>query len=105
MVYEKGFSFMEVLISLILVSTLSLSLLEQQGQAKQALSQSMLAADASIFLDQIDELLLIKAGAPQIPPPYHFSLEKNSKSMILSLNWFKQLGSISRRHYFIADQQ
>jgi prepilin peptidase dependent protein C len=102
MVYEKGFSFMEVLISLILVSTLSLSLLEQQGQAQQALSQSTLRAEAAAFLDQIEELLFLKAmSLPVPPPPYHFILEKNSKSILLGLSWFKNLGTINRRYYFI----
>lgn len=96
---QKGFSLLEVLISLMLVTTLGLTLLAQQGQTKQLLTQLIVRTKASQFLDQIDESLLVGLEKlPIAPDPYQFILKKNKKSMMLRLNWFKDLGSIIRKH-------
>lgn len=53
--WQKGFSLIEVLVSLLLVSTVALMLLEQQGSNKLLLSRLLLYADVSHALDQMNE--------------------------------------------------
>lgn len=99
MIYKKGFSLIEVLISLILVTTLGLALLAQQGQAKQLLTQLALHAKASQYLNRADESLLVGiAKIPRAPSPYIFVVNENQKSIILRLSWFKNLGSLIRKY-------
>ena len=95
---QKGFSLIEVLVSLMLVTTVGLALLEQQGQTKQRLTQLVLRANASQFLDHVDESLFVGIDKlPNAPSPYHFIFEKNKQSLILRLNWFKNFESLIRK--------
>lgn len=97
-----GFSLIEVLVSLMLVTTLGLSLLTQQGQLRQLLTQTAMRAKASQFLDQVDESLYLGGEKlPTAPPPYHFVLKKEQQSIILSLNWFKESGFLIRKHVIV----
>lgn len=52
---QRGFSLVEMLASLLLVTTLALSLLQQQGQNRQLLHQLILREQGAQFLDQMDE--------------------------------------------------
>lgn len=56
---QKGFSLIEVLVSLILVSTVALLLVEQQSQTKLLLQQIISRAESSQILDTIDENRLV----------------------------------------------
>jgi len=56
---QKGFSFVEVLLSLLLVTTVATALLQQQWQSKQLLTQLVLQSEASQAHDQIKEDLLL----------------------------------------------
>lgn len=62
---QKGFSLTEVLVSLVLASTVALALLEQQLQTKELLAQLVLRVRTSQYLDQVDEHLFVK---PKILP-------------------------------------
>ena len=96
---QKGFSLIEVLVSLMLLTTLGVALLEQQGQTRQLLTQLALRTKASQFLDQVDESLFIGVDKlPAAPFPYHFMLQKNKQNFILRLDWLKDFGSIIREH-------
>lgn len=57
---QQGFSLTEVLVSLMLVSTVALALLEQQLQTRQLLAKLVLHVTKSQYLDQVDERLFAK---------------------------------------------
>ncbi|BCA96301.1 prepilin-type N-terminal cleavage/methylation domain-containing protein [Legionella antarctica] len=97
MVHQKGFSLVEVLISLMLVTTMGLALLAQQAQTGQLLTQLGLRAKASQFLDQIDESLFVGIHKfPIAPSPYFLKVTKNQKNIILCLSWSGNLANITR---------
>lgn len=53
--YQKGFSLIEVLVSLMLMTTMALALLDQQLHTRQLIRQSVLQAEASHLLFQVKE--------------------------------------------------
>ena len=94
---QKGFSLIEVLLSLFLMSTVAMAVLQQQRQSRQLISQLILSAGASHYLDQVDERLVIKSHTlPAAPPPYELSIQQSGKDFILHLGWLQNLGSITR---------
>ena len=98
MAQQKGFSLIEVFISLMLVTTIGLTLLKQQTQARQVLTQLMLRAKASQFLDQVDESLFVGIPIlPIAPLPYFFEVNKNQHSIIFRLSWSENLGTLTRK--------
>lgn len=102
MIYKKGFSLLEVLISLTIVTTLGLSLLKLREQEKQLLTQLTLRTTASQFLNRVDEVLLAGVDKiPRTPYPYIFVINKVPKSITLSLRWFGNFGSLVRKHHSI----
>ena len=103
---QKGFSLIEVLVSLMLVMSLGLGLLQQLGQTRQLLTQLVLREKASQFLDQINESLFVGIDKlPIAPDPYHFALKKSKQSIILRLSWFKAFGTAIRTHSSIGAVQ
>jgi prepilin-type N-terminal cleavage/methylation domain-containing protein len=56
---QKGFSLIEVLVSLMLVTVIALSLVQQQWQSRQVLTQLTLRAQNLCFLSQLDEAKII----------------------------------------------
>ena len=58
MINPRGFSLIEVLISLVLTSTIAFFLLELYSFGFMFFNQSMIHSDASARLDEIDELLI-----------------------------------------------
>lgn len=52
---QQGFSVIEVLLSLMLVSSMILALIQQQQQSKQLLNQFIIRAFDASKLDQLDE--------------------------------------------------
>lgn len=96
--YQKGFSLVEVLISLMLISTLALCLLEQQWKMRAYVSSLNVHAGASDFLDKISEYLYVKSKAlPEAPEPYHFQIEYQASSYALRIDWNHQSSFLSRR--------
>ena len=95
---QKGFSLIEVLVSLMLVTTLALALLDQQWQTRQFINQLQLHVQASGFLDHVNESLTIKSDKlPNPPAPFQFSFQKDKQNIILGLNWFKKCRNLTRR--------
>ncbi|MCL9682723.1 type IV pilus modification PilV family protein [Legionella maioricensis] len=106
MAHQKGFSLIEVLISLMLVTILGLALLEQQTQIRQLLTQLGLRTQASQFLDQIDESLFVGLPVlPIAPSPYFFELNENQHHIILRLSWSKHFGTLTRKRNPIGTLQ
>lgn len=102
MIFQKGFSLLEVLLSLILLTALSLLLLKQQGFSRQWLIQLELRANASQFLDQIDESLL--AGIKQLPlapHPYHFEARIEQHASSVRVHWLNNTAMITRKRSFL----
>lgn len=96
---QKGFSLIEVLASLLLVTTLSLSLVQQQWQSKQVLTQLLLREQGSQVLDQIDEALLARANdLPALPEQYHLHTTLRNKETLLRLSWLHKNSGIIRKH-------
>ena len=58
MLNPRGFSLIEVLISLVLTSTISFFLLDLYNSGFTFFNQSMIHSNASARLDEIDELLI-----------------------------------------------
>ncbi|CEG57564.1 type IV pilus modification PilV family protein [Legionella fallonii] len=103
MIYQKGFSLFEVLLSLILLTTVSLGLLTQQGLTRQWLTQLELQVQASQFLDQIDESLFLGVKRfPVAPHPYHFEAQVNQQTSNLKIHWFEHSGTIIRQRNYLS---
>ncbi|KTD72943.1 prepilin-type N-terminal cleavage/methylation domain-containing protein [Legionella tucsonensis] len=101
--WQKGFSLTEVLVSLLLVTTLALTLLQQQWQSKQLLNQLIFRTHGSQFLDQIEESLVAKVSKlPPTPSSYHLDIQLKNQQLLLHLVWFEQVGSITRQHHLIG---
>ncbi|KTC79963.1 prepilin-type N-terminal cleavage/methylation domain-containing protein [Legionella cherrii] len=96
--WQKGFSLTEVLVSLLLVTTLALTLLQQRGQSKQLLNQLVLRMQASQFLDQIEESLVAQVPKlPSAPTPYHLEIQLKNQHVLVQLAWFEQSGVLTRK--------
>ncbi|MGL5742536.1 MAG: prepilin-type N-terminal cleavage/methylation domain-containing protein [Legionella sp.] len=96
---QKGFSLTEVLASLLLVTTLTLSLLQHQWQSKQLLNKLVLRTHGTQYLDQAEEHLVAHAAKSALTPdPYHLDIQHKNQERWLSLTWFKLLGSITRKY-------
>ncbi|STY29672.1 Tfp pilus assembly protein PilV [Legionella wadsworthii] len=99
MMKQKGFSLTEVLVSLLLVTTLTLGLLQQQRQSEQILKQLIIKTQGLLILNQIEETLI--AGArkiPQVSSTYHLKVQNQNNELIIQLAWNQQIGSITRNH-------
>ncbi len=85
---QKGFSLIEVLLSLLLVSIVALALLEQQGLNKILLMRISSYTEASYVLDQINEEIFSGASRPSIlSTKYPISIKQ--QSVELKIPWFK----------------
>ncbi|KTC83475.1 prepilin-type N-terminal cleavage/methylation domain-containing protein [Legionella cincinnatiensis] len=96
---QKGFSLIEVLLSLLLVTTLALALLQQQSQSKYMLNQLMKRIQATHYLDQIEETLPIQIKKIPFPPTFfHLVLQHQDREIFVKLAWHEQLDFIIRKH-------
>lgn len=90
---QKGFSLVEVLASLLLVTSLALSLVQQQLQSRQLLNQLVVREQGAHFLDQVYEAQLARVKTlPTIPTPYHL----NVNAQKFHLDWSNQRSVLSR---------
>lgn len=60
MLYKKGFSLIEVLVSLFLISTVAFSLMQCQWHAKELFSQFISHVNATHYADEAKELLYLR---------------------------------------------
>lgn len=96
---QKGFTLMEVLVSLMLVTTVALILVEQQWKTKELISQLIWHVRGAQFLDQIEESLYFgEDSLPPPPPNYHFEMKRSQKNTTLKIDWFKNYHSIIRSY-------
>lgn len=104
MMKQKGFSLTEVLVSLLLMTTLTLGLLQHQRQSQQILKQFILKAQGLLILNQIEETLI--AGArktPPVPSNYLLKVQNYHNELIIQLAWSQQIGSITRKHHRVGN--
>ncbi|KGP62391.1 hypothetical protein EP47_13240 [Legionella norrlandica] len=96
---QKGLTLVEVLVSLMLVTTVALMLVEQQGKTKELIRQLSWKAHASQLLDQVDESLYFdKVNLPSPPSEYYIDVKQSQKNMTLQISWFKNLYSMKRSY-------
>lgn len=99
MVKSAGASLTEVLVSLLLMSTILLILLKQQWQVAQWTNQLMLQYDGLIFLDNQSERQF--RHKPILSPPHPFQLiqKQRSEGMEFDLYWLSpQQNSVACCH-------
>lgn len=99
MEYSKGFSLLEVLLSLMLVMTLALGLLEQRIVIKSLINQIILYSKASNILDQTEELIQIGVvDSQKITQPFELKIQHDAMQLDLEISWLKGTQSINRYH-------
>ncbi|MFI4918817.1 MAG: prepilin-type N-terminal cleavage/methylation domain-containing protein [Legionellales bacterium] len=104
---HKGFSLLEVLLSLMLASTVVLALLAEQQQSKQFLNQLIVHTDAAQFVESADENFLINDMA--IAPSLHalkFTQSNNHSSSrsdsIVRHDWFKYWDAVIQHRSLVG---
>lgn len=96
---QQGFSLVEVLASLLLVTLVALFLLQQQWQSKQLLRQIIWREQSTWFLDAIDEALFAQLQQlPVLPPGYQLQIEDNAQDMVLRIHHAAKLNVLTRHH-------
>lgn len=94
----QGYSLIEVLISLMLVTLLALCLLDQQLKSVAYVHSLSLRARASGFLDKVNEYLYLKCeDLPKAPNPYQFDIQYEQSYWILQIQWLHSSGFLSRQ--------
>lgn len=96
---QQGFSLIEVLLSLMLATTLALALIQQQWNTRLLINRLLFRSGATLFLDQINELLYV--GADKLPPapaPYHLDIQRTHDDYAVRLDWFNQSDSMTRKY-------
>jgi prepilin-type N-terminal cleavage/methylation domain-containing protein len=101
---QKGFSLVEVLASLLLVTMVALCLLQQQWQSKQLLRQLIWQEQSSQFLDQIEEALFARLQQLPAPPPsYQLQVEHNAQDgIVLRVHHVAKPNILTRHHMKLA---
>lgn len=100
MTLVKGFSLIEVLISLVLFSTTTLLLLKQFDSLPQYSHQLQEYGQATVTLDALEEYL-INGEEPPIPQPYQWNLQRFANSLMINLSWGS--GKTLVRQYTLLD--
>lgn len=95
---QTGFSLVEVLLSLMLTTTMVYFLLQLQGTNRSYLNQLFLHAQASAVLDEVEEELLVAQKIKVKKPPYTVYVQQNGNARQLDLSWFEQRHFLER-HY------
>jgi len=94
---KKGFSLIEVLLSLVLTTTIALFLLQLQNTTSLVVNQVTQQSQASSILDHADEELLLWAKQRFKPvDPYTLHIEQNDAHTKVHLSWLNQSHVLSR---------
>lgn len=97
---QKGFSLVEVLASLLVLTTLALSLLQQQFQSKQLITQIIIRQQGSQLLDQLDERIRFHAGHNfSIATPLNWNIKLLNTGILLTISGPQGRKLISSRYY------
>lgn len=100
---QQGFSLVEVLASLLLVTLIALFLLQQQWQSKQLLKQIIWREQSAWFLDAIDEALLAQLQQlPDPPPDYQLQIEHSAQGTVLRIHHIAKPNVLTRHHMKLA---
>lgn len=83
----QGFSLTEVLVSLVLIATTSLTLLKQQWQVSQLFNQIRLRTDALSQLDNASERAIVGASAFVATKPFQFDITPADLGLRLQISW------------------
>lgn len=99
MTQQKGFSLIEVLTSLLLVTTLAITLLQQQSQSKFLLNQLLIRIQATHYLDHVEETITAQIKKlPPTPALFHLVVVNKDQDLRVTLAWHEQAKSITRQH-------
>lgn len=102
----KGFSLIEVLLSLMLTATVALFLLQLQDTSSLLLKQIVQYSKASSILNDADEqLLLVLKQRFKSMQPYSLQINENAEHIKVQVSWLSQY-SLSRVYaapYFFDD--
>ena len=95
--HHHGFSFIDVLLALMLTSTTTCYLFFSQLEALSLAKKLFNQAEAIIFLDNIDENLLYNNSVQiQLKEPYIVDIHREDKEIDIFLSWPKN--SLARHH-------
>ncbi|KTD18467.1 type IV pilus modification PilV family protein [Legionella jordanis] len=83
----QGFSFIELLLTLSIISGISLALLQQQVQIEQLLKQALYRAQASLLLDNNADRLMSGQSLSHPEKPFKLTMTKTTAEVLLNLNW------------------
>lgn len=99
MYQQYGFTLVEVLLSLVLTTTVALLLLEFQSKTSLFINQVIQQNQASSILDHADEDLLFGAKHRFKPVnPYTLHIEQNGEHTKLNVFWLAPENSLSRTY-------
>lgn len=83
----QGFSLTEVLVALLLLTTTSLTLLQQQWQTNQRLNQALLRALALTQLDNNSERIIARQALAMVKEPFHWQKTEMNSTVMLQISW------------------
>ncbi len=97
----RGFTLIEVLVAIVLVSTLSIALLKQQWQLGTLFYQAQMRADVARELTNNCERVL--ANQPLLNPKSPFHLEKRNfrQGLELKIHWIYQLTNNKLQRFIV----
>ena len=84
---NQGFSLTEVLVSLLLIATTSLTLLKQQWQVSQLFNQIRLRTDALSQLDNASERAIAGVSSFVATKPFQFDITPADIGLRLQISW------------------
>ncbi|CAM2971819.1 prepilin-type N-terminal cleavage/methylation domain-containing protein [Legionella worsleiensis] len=95
----QGFSLIEVLLSLMLVTTVALGLLEQHWNTRQYVNQLVLHTDALPLIDSISESFYVQEYTlPLLSAPYHLSSYQQAHCLNVRIEWYNGKEFIARKN-------
>ncbi|MCC5013915.1 MULTISPECIES: hypothetical protein [unclassified Legionella] len=83
----QGFSLTEALVALFLLTTTSLTLLQQQWQTNQRLNEALLRALALIQLDNNAERIIARQALAKVKEPFQWQKTETNSTVILQISW------------------
>ncbi|WP_019218205.1 prepilin-type N-terminal cleavage/methylation domain-containing protein [Legionella tunisiensis] len=83
----QGFSLTEVLVALFLLTTTSLTLLQQQWRTNQLFNQASLRSLALTQLDNNSERIIARQALAMVKEPFHWQTTQTSSTVTLQISW------------------
>lgn len=95
----RGFSLIEVLLSLLLISSLALKFLELEWRIKQSFNQNLLRSKAVILLDNASERLRAGQVLSRLEKPFQLKNTAIHQGNLLELSWQPLTGDLTKSCY------